>query len=111
MAEIELRDPKAFGLRLLAPAIGPGGITIRCDATHLDVGGTRVLLPRRADQPTMKLHSFLDRSLVEVYADDGRIAVSRAFTPDRQSDRVEFFSEGGSATLTTLDAWPIKTIW
>lgn len=111
VAEIEPRNAKAYGLRLRAPASGSGGIAIRCDATHLDIGGTRVPLPRRPDQPTVKLHVFLDRSLVEVFADDGRICVSRVFTPDWQSNRVEFFSEGGSATLRSLDAWPIKTIW
>lgn len=57
------------------------------------------------DEP-LKLRVFVDKSVVEVFANDGRQAVMRRIYPSRpDSVGVRLFSQGGSARVTSLDAW------
>jgi beta-fructofuranosidase len=61
---------------------------------------------RSPDEP-LKLRVFVDKSVVEVFANDGRQAVMRRIYPSRaDSVGVKLFSVGGSATASpTLEAW------
>jgi len=53
----------------------------------------------------LKLRVFVDKSVVEVFA-NGRQAVMRRVYPSRKESRgVIVFSKGGPATITTLEAW------
>lgn len=55
----------------------------------------------------IRLHLFVDRTSVEVLANDGRAALTAQIFPDDASTGVELFSEGGAATLTSLDIYEI----
>jgi beta-fructofuranosidase len=58
----------------------------------------------KADEP-LKLRVFLDKSVVEVFA-NGRQAVMRRIYPSRRdSVGVALFSHGGPASVTALEAW------
>ncbi|MCY2950476.1 MAG: GH32 C-terminal domain-containing protein [Planctomycetota bacterium] len=58
----------------------------------------------RVDEP-LKLRVFVDKSVVEVFA-NGRQAVMRRIYPSRQdSIGVKLFANGGPASVTTLEAW------
>ena len=55
----------------------------------------------------LRLRIFVDKSVVEVFA-NGRQAVMRRIYPSREdSIGVALFSTGGPATVTTLEAWGI----
>jgi beta-fructofuranosidase len=57
-----------------------------------------------ADEP-LRLRVFVDKSVVEVFA-NGRQAVMRRVYPSREdSVGVTLFSNGGPASVTTLQAW------
>ena len=59
-----------------------------------------------ADEP-LKLRVFVDKSVVEVFA-NGRQAVMRRIYPSREDSLgVALFSRGGAATAATLEAWDI----
>ena len=48
----------------------------------------------------------MDKSVVEVFANDGRQAVMRRIYPSRpDSVGVALFSNGGQASVTSLEAW------
>ncbi len=53
---------------------------------------------------TLKLRVFVDKSVVEVFAND-RQAVMRRIYPSRDSVGVVLFSNGGPTKVTTLKAW------
>ena len=54
----------------------------------------------------LRLRVFVDKSVVEVLANDGRQAVMRRVYPSRaDSVGVRLFSNGGLARVATLDAW------
>lgn len=60
---------------------------------------------------TLKLHIFLDRSVVEVFA-NGRVCLSDRIYPYRpDSLGLDLFSTGGDAKLKSLDVWQMKSIW
>ena len=63
-----LTDGQAISLELHAPD-GTRLAQVRCTADGVDFAGTHV--PRAAGQP-LQLHLFIDRSLLELFLDDGQ---------------------------------------
>lgn len=56
----------------------------------------------------LALRVFVDKSVVEVFADGGRQAVMRRIYPSRaDSLGVAVFARGGAATVNRLDAWEL----
>jgi len=55
---------------------------------------------------TLRLRVFVDKSVVEVFANDGRQAIARRIYPSRaDSGGVVLFSDGGAAEVISLQAW------
>ena len=59
----------------------------------------------------VKLHVLVDRSSVEVFANEGARVLTHRIFPDSTSTGVEAFASGGTAQLTQLDAWSLRSIW
>lgn len=61
---------------------------------------------------TLKLHLFLDRSMLELFANRRRCLTSRIYPirPDDSLD-IKLFASGGGARLKSLEAWQLKSIW
>ncbi len=110
LAEIEMGDAKAAGLAVRRSDDGKRAVTIRYDGKELDVAGARIPL-ELAKGKKLDLHIFLDRSVVEVYADHGRACVTRVIDAPDTDLGVAPFAEGRGATLKALDAWRLKSIW
>jgi beta-fructofuranosidase len=53
----------------------------------------------------LKLRVFVDRSVVEVFANDRQCMTQRIYPARRDSRGVALFSHGGSARCAALDAW------
>ncbi len=77
----------------------------------LNVAGTEVLLELEGDNKTLKVRVFLDRSVMEVFINDGREVVTRVEYPEKEDLGIAAFAEGGKATLKSLDVWQMKSIW
>ena len=97
------------GLRVRCRADGSGGLAIRYTPGTLDVAGTRVPL-RLAAGDTLRLHLFLDHSVMELFIQDGAAAVTRVDYPLEDDVAVALFAAGGPATAVSLDAWKITSI-
>jgi fructan beta-fructosidase len=59
----------------------------------------------------VKLHVFVDRSSVEVFAGDGETTVTDLVFPSATSVGWQVFSLGGEAKLISLDAWQLNSVW
>jgi beta-fructofuranosidase len=57
---------------------------------------------------TIKLHIFVDTSSLEVFANDGEIAITNRIYPSPGSDKVQLFSIGGLVKFRRLEAWTLK---
>jgi len=77
----------------------------------LDVAGTKVPLELDKDQGILTLHVFLDKSLMEVFVNDGRESVTRVIDPGQKDLDIEVFAEGGTAEVRRIDVWEMKVIW
>jgi beta-fructofuranosidase len=109
--EFTLEDAQSVGLQMRRSADSKGAVRIEYDRTTLTVAGTKVPLPLDAHRPQLKLHVFLDKSVLEVYANDGRVCVTRVVYPEGRDQGLEVFANGGAASVATLDLWPLRSIW
>jgi beta-fructofuranosidase len=112
-------DAKQFGLKVCCSSGGEEQTLMFYDAVDkkLKVDTTKSSLkagPKsveagpfelKPDEP-LKLRVFVDKSVVEIFANDGRQAVMRRIYPSRKdSVGVALFSTGGPATVPLIEAW------
>jgi beta-fructofuranosidase len=116
--EMKAHDAKQFGVKVCCAPNGEEQTLIYYDAIEkkLKVDTTQSSLTEgpksveagplelKADEP-LKLRVFVDKSVVEVFA-NGRQAVMRRVYPSRQdSVGVTVFANGGPASVATIEAW------
>ena len=111
IAEFAAGNAEAFGLKLRSSKDGQHAITMRYANGILNVAGTEVPLKLEDEQKTLKLQVFLDRSVLEVFINDGLAAVTRVEYPDMENLSVGVFAKNGAATVKSLDVWQMKSIW
>ena len=108
-AELDPRNAASCGLRVRCRDDGSGGLEIRYTPGALNVAGTRVPL-RLAAGDTLRLHLFLDHSVMELFIQEGLAAVTRVNYPPEADVAVALFADRGPATAVSLDAWKIASI-
>jgi len=101
----------AFGLKLRSSTDGERAITLRYADGTLNVAGTDVPLDPVGEPKTLTLHVFLDRSVMEVFVNEGRAAVTRVEYPAEEDCAVGVFAANGQSTVESLDLWQMKSIW
>jgi len=80
------------------------------DDFHEDFAA-RHAAPLASRNGRVKLHVFVDRSSVEVFANDGARVLTHRIFPSPDSDGVSLVADGGPARLARLDAWSLRSIW
>lgn len=104
-----LESALAVGLRVRRSADGQAAVLIRYDGHTLHVAGTEIALAL-GEPRQIRLHLFLDKSVLEVYVDDGRAAVTRLIDSAQEDQGVELFAEDGRASVLQIDAWEMQSI-
>ena len=72
---------------------------------------TEVPLERGSGSGTIELRMFLDKSVMEIFANGGIASISRVIYPPREDKTLTVFAEDGSAVVRSLDVWQMKPIW
>lgn len=62
------------------------------------------------DEP-LRLRIFVDRSIVEVFANDRQCLTLRAYPRRDDSAGVSLFARGGDARLASMDIWQMRSVW
>ena len=62
------------------------------------------------DEP-LRLRVFVDRSIVEVFANDRQCLTLRVYPQRDDSAGVSVFARGSGARLASLDVWRMGSIW
>ena len=103
--------PPEVGLTLLGDPQGQGGTSIVAGAGRktLRVGSTEPPF-ELAPGEDLTLRVFIDKNLVEVFANDRQAAVVAVETP-RAEPRVALYAKGGAATVPAIRAWRLRTIY
>jgi beta-fructofuranosidase len=59
----------------------------------------------------LTLRIYIDRSIIEVYANDRQCLTVRVY-PERDDSRgISLFARGSSAKLLSMDVWQMRSIW
>jgi beta-fructofuranosidase len=109
IVDLERGTARSVGLRVRRAADGSRAVTIAWDGRELDVAGMKAPLRLLEGEKRLRLHVFLDRSVIEVYAGD-RVCLTRVVYPESKDGGVEVFATGGSATVRAFTAWPLRSI-
>ncbi len=59
----------------------------------------------------VKLHVFVDRSSVEVFANDGERVLSERIYPPPGSDGMEVYAKGSGGKVVSLTMWELNSVW
>jgi len=111
LAELIPADAAAFGLKVRCSAAGHDAVTLRHAGGILNVAGTEVPIDPAKGSKALKLHVFLDKSVMEVFINDGRMSVTCVNYPGEKDLDVAVFAENGGVTLKSLEVWTMKPIW
>jgi beta-fructofuranosidase len=109
IAEFSTVEAAACGLRVRRSDGGKNAIAITYDGEKrcIDAAGTEVPLPEMQNEEILKLRVFLDRSVMEVYVNDGAAVVTRTIDADQNDLGIEVFGCGGKVELKSLDIWKL----
>jgi len=62
------------------------------------------------DEP-LRLHIFIDRSVIEVFANERACVTGRVYPTRADSLGLDLLAQTGSATVADLDVWVLGSIW
>ena len=118
--EMQGKDAKQFGVKVCCSPDGKEQTLIYYDATE-----KKLKIDTRASSATegpksieagplelkqgepLRLRVFVDKSVVEAYANDRQAVMRRIYPAHEDSIGVTLFSTGSPVNVTTLDAWDI----
>jgi len=60
---------------------------------------------------SVKLEILLDRSSIEIFANDGKVVMSSCFVPAENAYGLYLFNIGGELFVEKLEVYPMKSIW
>jgi len=110
IAEFEPGDAESFGLKVRRSDDGQRETVVSYDGHQLEVAGAKVAFTLLPNEKTLKLHVFLDRSVMEVFANN-RACFTRVIHPGESDLGTGAFAMGGKVRLRSLEAWPLGSIW
>lgn len=64
--------------------------------------------PLSPQNGVIKLRIFVDKSIVEVFANDGERVITDQIFPTETAGGIELFAEGGTAEFRNVVLWPMK---
>jgi len=113
LAEIEPGNTDEVGIEVLRSPGGEEKTEIVFDHVRLrlsagDQTGDFQILP---GEEILKLRIFVDRSVIEVYANDREAMVCRAYPKREDSRGVRLFAKGETARFRVLNVWEMNSIW
>jgi sucrose-6-phosphate hydrolase SacC (GH32 family) len=59
----------------------------------------------------LKFQILLDRTSIEVFANDGRVSMSSCFLPNRKDHTLEIHATNGPCKITRLNVYELRSLW
>ena len=123
-AEIELGDAREVGFRLLqgdeeetlvgftaSPAEVFLDRTKSGDVAFHETFAGRHSARLRPVDGRVDFRIVVDRSVVEVFAGGGRVAITDRVFPRPTSTGISLYADGGESTIVSLEAWKLRSVW
>jgi sucrose-6-phosphate hydrolase SacC (GH32 family) len=90
-------------------------VNIRGTAVQYDAAKERLLngnhAPLKPETGRIKLRILVDRTSIEVFGNDGQVAISRCFLPKLQDRAVTLQCEGGKVGVPLVRVYEMRTVW
>jgi beta-fructofuranosidase len=110
VADLGLQQAKAVELKLQRSANDPNPVVLGFDGSHLTVLDVKIPWPVSETAHDLKLHLFVDRSVLEVLANDA-VSVTKTIPTFGPNANLSLRSDGGAARFKSIQAWPMQSIW
>jgi len=82
----------------------------QCSKTEFSPAFSGVhLAPLEPENGVIRLHIFVDRASVEVFANDGRVVLTDQIFPCGENSELEIFSDGGEVRLDSLEMYGLQS--
>lgn len=102
-AEFEIGEATDFGFK------------VRGTEVHYDVKGSRLIgLGATAMPPNnrrIKMRILVDRTSLEVYGNDGQVAMTSRWLPKDDNRSLEIFAKGGPVKIISLEVHELESAW
>jgi sucrose-6-phosphate hydrolase SacC (GH32 family) len=85
-------------------------IAVNFNGSELQVMDAKAPLPLAKGGTKLSLHLFVDRSVLEVFANE-TVCVTKIISPLDANPVLGIRAECGVARAKLIQAWPIDTIW
>jgi beta-fructofuranosidase len=108
--EIELLQAASVQLHIRRSGDGTRFVPITFDGTSIECAGVKAPVSLLPGQKTMPLRLFLDKSVLELYAND-RTCFTRVVYPNEADLGVALAATGGAARIRSFHAWKMRSIW
>ncbi len=59
----------------------------------------------------LKMRILVDRSSIEVFAEDGKRVLTERIFPGKNTTGLRLYTKEGSARLDTITVWPLESVW
>lgn len=123
IAELELETAEKFGIKVRKSEQKSQETIVGYDAIQKKIFIDRTRSGDLVEEPVIhyapletkdnriQLHILVDRSSVEVFANDGKVVMTDLIFPDLDSQDVEIFSENGTIKITSLVIYKLRSIY
>jgi sucrose-6-phosphate hydrolase SacC (GH32 family) len=106
-AEIDPGQASEVGFRIRGRTVS---CTVKAKERRLNNGDVSVGITLPASG-RLKLRILVDRTSVEVFANDGEWVMPCCFVPKPEDQSIVLFAEGGRARISSLRIHRVKSIW
>ena len=102
---------REFGVKVLCGKDGSQGLPIALSRENKNLTVGYINPPfELKDGEDLTLRIFIDKSMIEVFANDRQAAVAwHEYEP--QDTHISLFSHGGDITIKSINAWKMKSIY
>lgn len=108
-AEIDLQTARSVRLEIKS-ANKPPQVVMNFNGLELQVQDAKAPLMLAKGERRLKLRIFIDRSVLEVFAND-TVCFTKTITPLEADAALEIRTGDGHANAKRIQSWPMKTIW
>ncbi|MCY2986279.1 MAG: glycoside hydrolase family 32 protein, partial [Planctomycetota bacterium] len=87
------------------------GTAITYDAKKHELSCKNCVAPLKPREGKVRLRVLVDRTSIEIFANDGRIAMCSCFLPDPLNRSLGLYAKGGTAKVKSLNIWELRSTW
>ncbi|MDB6121736.1 MAG: hypothetical protein JWQ71_729 [Pedosphaera sp.] len=109
-ADIDLKTADSITVTIKSGTKNAQPIVMNFSRSEFKMTGAEAPLSLDKKKPHLNLRIFIDRSVLEVFANETACA-TKVISPLDANATLEICAQGNAAQANLVEAWPMKTIW